>query len=152
MVSLAPLIQHVAGFVPARRKRKLHVGLFGYARQMGEHRLPRAIGFTASLYSLGLPPEVLGLDALTQEDLDFVRGVYVHFDDDLRDALRALNPDTGLVPKEVLDALDRIGLDWNSDEEHREITQKVAAAATGDQRADVQPLLLRAAGLRRFLG
>jgi phosphoenolpyruvate carboxylase len=50
VVALAPLIQQVAGFVPARRKRKLHVGLFGYARKMGEHRLPRAIGFTASLY------------------------------------------------------------------------------------------------------
>lgn len=152
VVSLAPSIQHMAGFVPARRKRKLHVGLFGYARQIGEHRLPRAIGFTASLYSLGLPPEVLGLDALTDDDLEFVRDVYVHFDDDLRDALRALNPDTGLVPKEVLEALDRLGVDWSPDDEHKEITQKIAAAATGDQRAKLQPLILRAAGLRRFLG
>jgi phosphoenolpyruvate carboxylase len=152
VVALAPLIQQVARFVPARRKRKLHVGLFGYARQVGAHRLPRAIGFTASLYSLGLPPEVLGLDALTDDDLAFVRSTYVHFDDDLRDALRALNPDTGLVPKEVLQALDRIGLDWKPDDEHGEFTGSIARAITDNERADVSPQMLRAAGLRRFLG
>ena len=82
-------------FVPARRRRKLHVGLFGYARTMHGVALPRAIGFTASLYSVGLPPEVLGLDALTEQDLEFVRGAYLNFDADLRDAVRYLNPDTG---------------------------------------------------------
>jgi phosphoenolpyruvate carboxylase len=152
VVSLAPLIQQVARFVPARRKRKLHVGLFGYARQVGEHRLPRAIGFTASLYSLGLPPEILGLEALSDDDLGFVRSVYVHFEDDVRDALRALNADTGLVPKEVLAAVERLGIDAELDEGHREITGAVARAVTQDQGGDPGELVVRAAGLRRFLG
>jgi phosphoenolpyruvate carboxylase len=38
----------------------LHVGLFGYSRGVGKVSLPRAIPFTASLYSLGVPPEFIG--------------------------------------------------------------------------------------------
>lgn len=69
---MAPLYQHtvetiandineIASAVPARRERKLHVGLFGYSRQVGKKYLPRAIPFTAALYSLGVPPEFIGL-------------------------------------------------------------------------------------------
>ena len=66
--SLAPLINRVAAYIPSRRKRKLHVGLFGYSRNMGGVSLPRAITVTAALYSIGIPPEVLGLSPLTEND------------------------------------------------------------------------------------
>lgn len=46
VVDLAPAINEMARFVPARRARKLHVGLFGYARAMEGVTLPRAISFT----------------------------------------------------------------------------------------------------------
>ena len=64
--SMAPFINSVAAYVPARRARKLHIGLFGYSRCVAGVCLPRAISFAASLYSIGLPPEFIGMSALNQ--------------------------------------------------------------------------------------
>ena len=64
--SLAPFINSVAAYVPQRRARKLHIGLFGYSRCVAGICLPRAISFAAALYSVGLPPEFIGLKALNQ--------------------------------------------------------------------------------------
>jgi phosphoenolpyruvate carboxylase len=59
--SIAPTINNVASHFPRRRERMQHVGLFGYSRGIGKVSLPRAIGFTGSLYSIGVPPEFIGL-------------------------------------------------------------------------------------------
>jgi len=99
IVKLAPIVNKVARYVPSRRKRKLHIGLFGYSRDVGEITLPRAIPFTAALYSIGIPPEILGLNALDEKDLEFIGEVYVNFEEDLRDALKYFNPDTLFLPK-----------------------------------------------------
>ena len=64
---LAPLINRISTYVPQRRARKLHIGLFGYSRSVAGINLPRAIPFSAALYSLGVPPEFLGASCL--EDL-----------------------------------------------------------------------------------
>lgn len=60
IISLAPLINKTALHVPVRRERRQHVGLFGYSRQIGKKSLPRAIKFVCTLYSLGVPPEIIG--------------------------------------------------------------------------------------------
>lgn len=86
---LAPLINSLVPHVPRRRARKLHIGLFGYSRSVGRVSLPRAIPFTAVLYSIGMPPEFIGLraiDELDDEEWDIVRECYVNFDEDLREA------------------------------------------------------------------
>src|SRR3989338_10117572 len=65
--SLAGTINTLSKQVPSRRERKLHIGLFGYSRGVGKKRLPRAIPFTAVLYSLGIPPEFIGTGRGLQE-------------------------------------------------------------------------------------
>ena len=83
---LAPFINNVATYVPARRARKLHIGLFGYSRCVAGVCLPRAISFATALYSIGLPPEFLGIKALnTLEDKewDLLRKHYLKMDQDL---------------------------------------------------------------------
>ncbi|GBC75645.1 Phosphoenolpyruvate carboxylase [archaeon HR06] len=83
---IAPLVNSLALYVPERRTRKLHIGLFGYSRRVGKVSLPRAIPFVASLYSLGLPPELISLDVLRdlkEEDYNLIMENYKNFREDL---------------------------------------------------------------------
>jgi phosphoenolpyruvate carboxylase len=86
---LADLINAISDLVPRRRERKLHIGLFGYSREIGSVRLPRAINFTAALYSIGIPPEILGLSALTSltnEEYEMLNEIYPHWKGDVEQA------------------------------------------------------------------
>jgi phosphoenolpyruvate carboxylase len=65
---LAPFVNSISPYVPARRARKLHIGLFGYSRNVAGVTLPRAITFAAALYSIGIPPEFIGAKVI--EDFD----------------------------------------------------------------------------------
>lgn len=152
VIKLAPAINKVAGFVPSRRKRKLHIGLFGYSRHMGEVNLPRAITFTASLYSLGLPPEIMGLNILNKNDINYLRKVYVNFDNDLRDALTFYNPDSKFVPKEIKSAVKNLFPDIQTDQAHKEITDHIGKMLEVNSTSDLDEHILRAANFRKFLG
>jgi phosphoenolpyruvate carboxylase len=149
---LADVINRVARYVPKRRMRKLHIGLFGYSRKLGDITLPRAIPFTASLYSIGVPPEILGLDALDEEDLKSLREAYIHFEDDLRDALRYYNPESPFVPPDLRRYLEDFPLEVEPDEEHLEVTRQTIEAVRSNDTEVLREHLLRAAHLRQFLG
>jgi len=148
---LAPLINRVARYVPERRKRKLHIGLFGYARSTGGITLPRAIKFTAALYSIGLPPEIFGLDALDDADIGFVRDAFANFDADLAAASRFLNTETGLVPPELAARVADL-TDTEPDEEHARLTTEIVRALRENETGNLTSLVLQAAHRRKFLG
>lgn len=93
---LSPLINKMSREIPRRRERMQHIGLFGYSRGIGKFTLPRAIPFTASLYSLGIPPEIIS----TGRGIEFskkmglwkeVAPFYVNLKDDLTRAGYFLN-------------------------------------------------------------
>lgn len=150
-VALAPVINSVARHVPSRRKRKLHIGLFGYSREVEGITLPRAIKFTAALYSIGLPPEILGLNALDEDDIQFVKEVYVNFEEDLRDALQFFNPDSSFLPKDLKARIRDFQTDFETNEEHKEITDHIINSL-GENNSGLEEYILRAANLRKFLG
>ena len=152
IIELAPVINKVARHVPSRRKRKLHIGLFGYSRDMEGITLPRVITFTAALYSIGLPPEILGLNALDEDDFQFTREVYVNFEDDLGEALRYFNQDAGFLPKDLETTVKDFPMDLQPDKEHKEITGYIASSLRKNKTEDLEEYVLRAANLRKFLG
>jgi phosphoenolpyruvate carboxylase len=148
---LAPVINELSKYVPNRRKRKLHIGLFGYPRSMKGITLPRVITFTAALYSIGLPPEILGLNALTKDDIEFIKSVYLNCTDDLRDALQYLNPDTPYLTKELAGVIEAFPIDFKVNKQHKEITDNILKSLKGDK-VWLEEMVLRAANIRKFLG
>ena len=82
---LAPFVNSISPYVPQRRARKLHIGLFGYSRSVAGVTLPRAITFAAALYSIGVPPEFIGakvIEELEDEEWDITKKYYVNLKKD----------------------------------------------------------------------
>lgn len=95
---VAPIINKINQYFPKRRERVQHIGLFGYSRGVGKVKLPRAIGFCGALYSLGIPPELIGTGrglkkALDLGNLNTIKKHYKYMVDDLDKAGRFLNMD-----------------------------------------------------------
>lgn len=98
---IAEIINQIAGDLPKRRERVQHVGLFGYSRGLGKVRLPRAIGFCAALYSIGIPPELIGtgrglksigqVSSIRYQELEVLEKYYLNLRSDLRKAGGYLN-------------------------------------------------------------
>ncbi len=150
---LAYLINYLASFVPKRRMRKLHVGLFGYARNLGKIRLPRVISFCAACYSIGLPPEIIGLNVLSADDIKCMKDMHVNFMFDMRTAMAYFNEDVlTILPDEVKSS---IRLDWDDytiNDEHRAVTSRIIKAVKDGDSSSLQAMLIEAAHIRKFLG
>ncbi|MDP2653125.1 MAG: phosphoenolpyruvate carboxylase [Candidatus Omnitrophota bacterium] len=154
---LAPLINEVAKFVPSRRMRKLHTGLFGYSRELKKGvTLPRVISFCAVLYSLGLPPDLLGLNVLTKEEFRIIRGIYSRFEEGLRDSLELWNEDVlKLVPSSIRNDIKSVvqKYSFQPQPEHREISSEIIESLkTRRFSAHLTDLITRAGAVRGFLG
>lgn len=136
---LAPLVNSVASYIPGRRARKLHIGLFGYSRKVGGTILPRAIPFSGALYSLGIPPEFIGFRALSslsedewnvlrkhytnmKYDLDKVAGYLSwHNINKLMDMYKQFSRRAGIAEERLRSALTEILLDLKAVEEQLSI-------------------------------
>ena len=151
---LAGMINRMAAHVPSRRMRKLHVGLFGYARSSKGITLPRAIKFCASLYSYGLPPEILGLAGMNQKDIDTVEGIYPNFRKDVSVSLQYLNKDNmKYFPKEIRKNIEKVlglGIDYEENRPHKTVTKIIVKNL--EKQMPVEEDILRAGWIRGFLG
>ncbi|MBS3062672.1 MAG: phosphoenolpyruvate carboxylase [Candidatus Diapherotrites archaeon] len=110
VLQIAPDINAVSRFVPPRRERLTHTERFGYGRKIGRHLMPRVIPFCAALYSLGVPPELIGtgrglLEAEKRGLLDWLEEKYLFLAQDLREAGSYLN-------RENLESLAGRGRGW----------------------------------------
>ncbi|MDA8112584.1 MAG: phosphoenolpyruvate carboxylase, partial [Nitrospiraceae bacterium] len=167
---VADVINRISASIPPRRERKLHIGLFGYSRGIGQKHLPRAIGFTASLYSLGIPPELIGTgrgiaQAIREGYAEPLSLFYRRLKDDMQEAGHYLN-------KENLTFLASENQGWASVKEDIELIEDFFKIELGpvtiehylhrnfvssiyflmQEEKDFSEYLLKAALLRRSLG
>ncbi len=167
---LAPLINTISAFIPKRRERVQHTGLFGYSRGVGKVSLPRAITFTASLYSLGVPPEIIGTGRALKEIkeqnlLDLLEKYYINICSDLMNALKytdieyiyersktdELFEEIKCDVEEILKFLNKSQKDLlPQDKEHIDFSKRIRKGL--DAKSDVISLVQKAAFLRRSLG
>jgi phosphoenolpyruvate carboxylase len=168
---IAPLINKVAAFMPRRRERVQHIGLFGYSRGVGKVSLPRAIGFTAALYSIGIPPEFIGTGrglayAAKLGKIDLVKKHYKYIAEDMDQAGRFLNTDNlKLLSKkspawkriaEDIKAVERIlelklGPQTKEEKEHKLLTSKIYKRIDSGSNS-ITDLIVKSAILRKSLG
>ena len=166
----ANIVNSIAEFLPRRRERVQHIGLFGYSRGMGNVRLPRAIGFCAAMYSLGIPPELVGtgrglVEAKKQGLLPIVESYYRGFRNDIRQAGRFLHkkiltmisktiPACEDIRKDITYIEDYLGEELGpktkEEEEHGKLTENVLVGFT--KVTLNSELLSQIAVLRRSLG
>jgi len=175
----APTITALTKLVPSRRARKLHIGMFSYGRRVKDVELPRAIPFACVLYSLGLPPELIGLNALntlSEEEYDAVEQLYSNIREDLSKAASyvcmenvntllagvenpTLKPLTNILPLyvESLETLEnqlniRIGPKNTTERKYSNIVNNFLISFIEGDLISAGEELLRAAKIRRCLG
>lgn len=153
---ISPLINNLAVFIPRRRMRKLHVGLFGYSRSIGKVKLPRVISFCAACYSIGLPPEIIGLNILNSDDIKCLNEAYVNYELDMRKALTLFNDEVfRVLPEDISSAIRRFLDSWgpfDTDYDHRAMTSRIIKAIKDGDTANLQSMIVEAAYMRKFLG
>ena len=92
---ILPDVEPIFASVPRRRDRRQHIGLLAYGRNMGSNKLPRAITYTAGMYSIGIPPELIGLgqtlSKLSDEELSTLKKYYLNLDTDTQNAAIYIN-------------------------------------------------------------
>lgn len=168
---IAPFVNSIAEHVPKRRERVQHIGLFGYSRGVGGVRLPRSISFTAVLYSIGVPPELIGTGRGLREakrlgKLKLIEKYYVNLKADLvragkfinKDNLKSLSKKSSAWKQVLNDILfieeylgKPLGPSTDAEKEHSEITGKVYNRLLIEDN-EIGDLMQRAAEKRQSIG
>ena len=104
---------------------------------------------------IGVPPELLGLSALSEKELDTVRTMYISFDEDINDALcyasrKSMERLPGGVGKPLLETLSRFK--YEPDEEYCEAAEEALDIALSDNRGRLTDAIMRTAWKRNFIG
>lgn len=167
---MAPVINDIACMLPSRRERVQHIGLFGYSRGMNKVILPRAITFTGSLYSIGIPPELIGTGrgiqkAIKTGKIEQLERFYVNIKSDLIRAGRFLNkellyilakryPELKNVVEDVKNIEHYLGQELGpvtlEEKEHKTLTEKIYK--NYESKKDSKEALIRAAVIRKSMG
>jgi len=167
---LAPLINKLSKYIPARRERMLHIGLFGYSRGMGKIKLPRAITFTSVFYSLGVPPEFIGTgrgleEAKKNGSLPLIKKLYLNLERDLIHAGKYLNkenltllakknPFFKQIVEDVKKTEEILGIKFGPQKDkhllHRNLTSNIYYKMK--MKGDPSPDIVEAAKIRKSLG
>jgi phosphoenolpyruvate carboxylase len=77
---------------------------------------------------MGVPPELLGLDALSGDEIEYLKESYVNFDSDLQDAFKFYNVDSPYIPEWVMAKVNELALDMEIDESHKTQTDHIIQA------------------------
>ncbi len=167
---IAPIVNLVSQYIPQRRERFQHIGLFGYSRGEKGVKLPRAISFTGSMYSLGIPPELLASGKLIEyaiktKKIKVLEKYYVNMQKDLIKSGKYLNKENlvilshkSLVFSEILESVDliekylgkKLGPTTISEKKHSLLSKKLLENVKNKELA--KKYLKQAARLRRSMG
>ncbi len=166
---IAADLKPIFAAVPRRRDRRQHIGLLAYGRSMDGQDLPRAITFTAGFYSIGIPPELIGLgrslNALEPVDLELVKRHYRNLVADTEKAGRFLNKDNlnslakhndaWALIKTDIEAIEatlnlELGPRTQVEEAHKSLSSDVLLARSNP--GELKDLIEEMAGLRGSLG
>ncbi len=169
IAGIADDVLSLSKHVPRRRERKLHIGLLKYGRSVAGKEFPRAITFTATLYSLGVPPELIAagrtIAMLSDAEKAVFEKTYIHFKDDMIRAGRYLNTENVLRLSAENAVWEQIHADIVALEAYlgvtlgpKTTTELLHRNATSDvyllmqKNLPIADVLLRAATLRQSLG
>lgn len=169
--TLDPLIedlQPIFDSFPTRRDRHLHIGILGYSRHVDGYKMPRAIPFTGTLYSLGVPPEFIGagkvLRQLNAQEFNTLLKYYPDIKKDYSHVarfvsstalkkLQAKNPKWIEVKKDIIAIKDLFKIKIGPQNENEVEHSRLATDLTQISDPQTQTSLIERMGsLRRFLG
>lgn len=138
--------------IPKRRMRKLHVGLFGYSRKTGDVVLPRAISYCAACYSLGLPPELLDIAFLNENEVEMLFSLSPSSRGAITEACSYFNPDSRKIFGEIADEVAKFANKFDINPSHREVTSEIIRRFSEGNLENISYLVTEAGLIRRFLG
>ena len=120
-------------------------------------RLPRAISFCAALYSIGLPPELLGLARVKPNEVKVILEHYPNFLDDMREAtayldMQALSILPPQVAEDIRTTVKVLKIDPELNMIHQSLVRAIRNLLGKDDPRNLTELITQAARERKFLG